>query len=104
MTSAFKVWDEAWANPEPTPEEIVEMKKRREYTMSLNAMERQKKMREVLKTVSLLIIGILALGIMLIYLSFVLVPLVFSRFLVYIFQPLIDMFTGKSRFPFLKFR
>jgi predicted PurR-regulated permease PerM len=61
-------------------------------------------MREGIQMAALLVLGLLGLGVMLVYLDFVLVPLVFSRFLIYIFQPFINVLVGKkvpSSQPFL---
>jgi AI-2 transport protein TqsA len=91
---AFKAWDE----PEEivdethlTHEEKLERRRQRAIARAERAEERRAQMREALTTISLLIIGIYALGVMLIELSFILVPLVFSRFLVFIFAPLIKV-------------
>jgi predicted PurR-regulated permease PerM len=92
-TNQFRAWDE----PEVvdlsqlTAEERAERRQQRVLLRAERAAERRAKMREAITTISLLIIGIYALGVMLIELSFILVPLVFSRFLVYIFSPLIKV-------------
>lgn len=92
-TNRFRAWDE----PEVvdlsqlTAEERAERRQQRVLLRAERAAERRAKMREAITTISLLIIGIYALGVMLIELSFILVPLVFSRFLVYIFSPLIKV-------------
>jgi len=69
-----------------------------EYIDSLSAQQKQEEIREGIRTGSLFLLGLLAVGVMLVYLQFILVPLVFSRFMVYIFQPLINLFTGKNNF------
>ena len=71
-----------------------------EYIESLSAQQKQEEIREGLRTGSLFLLGLLAVGVMLVYLQFILVPLVFSRFMVYIFQPLINLFTGKKLLRF----
>jgi predicted PurR-regulated permease PerM len=66
--------------------------------------QKDSKVREGLKLGALLIVGLLALGVMLIYLDFVLVPLVFSRFLLYCFQPFVNVLIGKKPCPFCHVR
>jgi predicted PurR-regulated permease PerM len=58
-------------------------------------------MTEVLRTGSLMLAAILAFGAMLVYLRFLMVPLVFSRFLVYAFQPLVKYLSGRRPFSCL---
>lgn len=58
--------------------------------------ERINRVSEWIKIVCLLIIAIVALGIGLIYLEFLLVPLVLARFCVYLFQPFINYLVGKK--------
>lgn len=90
----FHAWDQP---PEDesllTPEEREQLKRRRQGERDRLAAERQAKLRGAITTISLLLIGFYALGVMLIELSFILVPLVFSRFIVYIFAPLIKAMT-----------
>lgn len=65
-----------------------------DYINSLNAEQKQEEIREGIRTGSLFLIGILAVGVMLVYLKFILIPLVFSRFMVYIFQPVVNLLIG----------
>jgi predicted PurR-regulated permease PerM len=51
-----------------------------------------------IRTFSLVIIAVVALGAGLIYLKFILEPLVLARFCVYIFQPFINYMVGKKGF------
>jgi AI-2 transport protein TqsA len=92
-TNRFRAWDqpEVVDLSQLTAEEREERQRQRVLLRAERAAERRAKMREAITTISLLIIGIYALGVMLIELSFILVPLVFSRFLVYIFSPLIQV-------------
>jgi len=55
------------------------------------------KLSEWIKIACLLSVAILAIGIGLVYLQFVLVPLVLARFFVYIFQPFINYMVGKKQ-------
>ncbi len=84
----------------PSEEEL----KRQDEVESMSTQEKQDMIREGLKIGALLVLGILALGVMLIYLNFVLVPVVFSRFLLYIFQPFVNLLVGKKAWPFCKAR
>jgi hypothetical protein len=88
----------------PSTEELEAMKEASQYTDSLTPEQKEVKMREGIQMAALLVLGLLGLGVMLVYLDFVLVPLVFSRFLIYIFQPFINVLVGKkvpSSHPFL---
>lgn len=58
--------------------------------------ERINRISEWIKIICLLIIAIVALGVGLIYLEFLLVPLVLARFCVYLFQPFINYLVGKK--------
>ena len=58
--------------------------------------ERIGRVSEWIKIACLLIIAIVALGVGLIYLEFLLVPLVLARFCVYLFQPFINFMVGKK--------
>lgn len=60
--------------------------------------KRYQMMTEVLRTGSLMLAALLAFGAMLVYLRFLMVPLVFSRFLVYAFQPLVKYLSGRRPF------
>jgi len=72
--------------------------------MGLSPEEEEAHRREVekiadwIKISCLMILAILAIGIGLIYLKFVLVPLVLARFFVYLFQPFINYLVGKKNF------
>lgn len=62
-------------------------------------VERAKRIADMtnwIKTGCLLIIAIVCIGAGLIYLEFVLVPLVLARFCVYLFQPFINYMVGKK--------
>jgi hypothetical protein len=80
----------------PSTEELQAMKEASQYTDSLTPEQKEIKMREGIQMAALLVLGLLGLGVMLVYLDFVLVPLVFSRFLIYIFQPFINVLVGKK--------
>jgi len=58
--------------------------------------ERLRRTSSWIKTACLLIIAVVAAGAGLIYLQFVLVPLVLARFCVYLFQPFINYLVGKK--------
>ncbi len=93
-SKSFRAWDEPEAVvdlSQMSAEEREERRRQRAVGRAHRVAERRAKMREAITTISLLMIGIYALGVMLIELSFILVPLVFSRFLVFIFAPLIKM-------------
>lgn len=75
-----------------------------DYIKSLNAEERRAKVREGIRTGSLLLLGLTAIGFLLIYLDFIMIPLVFSRGLVYVFQPFINYFVGKKPIPCTRYR
>lgn len=93
----LSAWDEVDSGDEKDEEwEQKEIQRKAE--------QRQKKIREVIRTGSLLIIGLLAIGIILIYLDFVLVPLAFSKFLIYLLEPIINIVVGKRDVPFFKTR
>jgi len=81
----LRVWDQ--------PEEREEDPQQRLLARAQQAAKRREKINQAVTTISLLLIGFYALGVMLIELAFILVPLVFSRFLVYIFAPLIGIIT-----------
>jgi hypothetical protein len=80
----------------PSTEEVEAKKLASQYTDSLTDEQKDSKMKEGLKMAALVVLGLLGLGVMLIYLDFVLVPLVLSRFLIYIFQPFINVLVGKK--------
>lgn len=103
MSISFAAWNKEY-EPIPTKEEHLFKASQHVYTDSLTTKEKQSKVREVIRTGSLLIMGLLALGVMLVYLRFILVPLIFSRFLVYIFQPITRLATGHLPIPLLNFR
>jgi predicted PurR-regulated permease PerM len=65
------------------------------------AARRYEMMTEVLRAGSLMLAALLAFGAMLVYLRFLMVPLVFSRFLVYAFQPLVKYLSGRRPFSCL---
>lgn len=88
----------------PSTEELEAMKEASQYTDSLTPEQKEVKMREGIQMAALLVLGLLGLGVMLVYLDFVLVPLVFSRFLIYIFQPFINVLVGKKPLPLCKVR
>ncbi len=88
----------------PSGEELEVMEESSAYTNSLDENQKGDKVKEVLKLGCLMIVGLLALGFILVYLDFVLVPLVFARFLLYIFQPFINLLVGKKALPFCKIR
>lgn len=93
-SKSFRAWDEPESVvdlSQMSAEEREERRRQRAVGRAHRAAERRAKMREAITTISLLMIGIYALGVMLIELSFILVPLVFSRFLVFIFAPLIKV-------------
>lgn len=97
--SGFQAWDAPDIVVEEhllTPEEREERRLQRRQARLDRAAERQAMMREAITTISLLLIGGYALGVMLIELAFILVPLVFSRFLVFIFAPLIKVLTVRK--------
>jgi predicted PurR-regulated permease PerM len=96
----------AQEEPEKPKEETMEdvIIANEDYINSLNAEERQGKVREGIRTGSLLLLGLTAIGFLLIYLDFIMIPLVFSRGLVYVFQPFINYFVGKKPLPFCKKR
>lgn len=90
--ATFYAWDQA-AIDDVAAEERAERRRQRRLAREGRAVERQAELREALTTILLLLIGFYVLGIMLIELAFILVPLVFSRFLVYIFAPFIRALT-----------
>lgn len=53
------------------------------------SLENQKNVREILRTGSLLAVGLCSLGVMLVYLRFILVPLVLSRLFVFTLEPVV---------------
>eukprot|EP01100_Stratorugosa_tubuloviscum_P014686 TRINITY_DN79_c3_g3_i2.p1 TRINITY_DN79_c3_g3~~TRINITY_DN79_c3_g3_i2.p1 ORF type:complete len:427 (+),score=178.02 TRINITY_DN79_c3_g3_i2:149-1429(+) len=61
-------------------------------------------LQEAISTGSLLLLGLLGLGVAIVYLDFILIPLIFSRFLIYIFQPMINLFVGKKPWPLCKLK
>lgn len=81
------------------PEARAERRRRREALRKERASQRQASLREALTTICLLLIGFYALGVMLIELAFILVPLVFSRFIVFIFAPIIRLLTVRNGEP-----
>lgn len=58
--------------------------------------EKEDAVRDGIHTFALLVVALVAIGVALIYLSFVLVPLVLSWFFVYVFQPFINYMVGKK--------
>eukprot|EP01102_Stenamoeba_stenopodia_P023200 TRINITY_DN9919_c0_g3_i1.p1 TRINITY_DN9919_c0_g3~~TRINITY_DN9919_c0_g3_i1.p1 ORF type:complete len:410 (-),score=72.04 TRINITY_DN9919_c0_g3_i1:95-1324(-) len=58
---------------------------------------RSESVRDGIRTGALLLLGLVALGVILVYLEFIMIPLVISRFLVYAFQPFMNVLTGKWR-------
>lgn len=62
--------------------------------------ERQKMINDAFVTGSLILISIVVLGYMFYYLGFVLIPLIFANFLVYVFRPVTHRLTGRRRLPY----
>jgi hypothetical protein len=60
--------------------------------------------RDGIRTGSLFVLGLIALGTLLVYLQFIFIPLIISRFLVYVFQPFMNLLTGHRPVPFTSFR
>lgn len=66
--------------------------------------EAVRELRANINTAALLVLAIVAIGMALIFLEFVLVPLVLARFFVYLFQPLINFMVGKKHFGHRRLR
>lgn len=74
------------------------------YVSSLPLQEKQSKAKEGIKITALLLLASVALGVALLYLRFVLVPLVLARIFVYMLQPLINILSGKKKVKYLRYR
>eukprot|EP01102_Stenamoeba_stenopodia_P016146 TRINITY_DN5606_c0_g1_i1.p1 TRINITY_DN5606_c0_g1~~TRINITY_DN5606_c0_g1_i1.p1 ORF type:complete len:449 (-),score=121.75 TRINITY_DN5606_c0_g1_i1:830-2176(-) len=72
------------------------------YTHSLTEEEKQAKIKDGIKTGALLLLALFIIMWALIYLDFIIIPLVFSRFLVYLVQPFINLLVGKKPWPYIK--
>lgn len=74
------------------------------YTHSLTEDEKQDKIRESIRTGAMLLLALFILMWGLIYFDTIIIPLVFSRFMVYLVQPFINLLIGKKPLPVVKKR
>jgi len=79
----------------------LEVEELEEFEPSEEAL---RELRSNINTAALLVLAVVAIGCALIFLEFVLVPLVLARFFVYLFQPLINYMVGKKHFGHRKLR
>eukprot|EP01104_Vermistella_antarctica_P003025 TRINITY_DN1319_c0_g1_i2.p1 TRINITY_DN1319_c0_g1~~TRINITY_DN1319_c0_g1_i2.p1 ORF type:complete len:474 (-),score=100.91 TRINITY_DN1319_c0_g1_i2:57-1427(-) len=67
------------------------------YTDGLSAEVKRSKTTHGIKLAALLLMALVAVGILLIYLRFLLVPLALARIFVYMLQPMVNILTGKKK-------
>eukprot|EP01087_Luapelamoeba_hula_P005773 TRINITY_DN1581_c0_g1_i1.p1 TRINITY_DN1581_c0_g1~~TRINITY_DN1581_c0_g1_i1.p1 ORF type:complete len:512 (-),score=68.44 TRINITY_DN1581_c0_g1_i1:120-1655(-) len=74
------------------------------FTKPVDPDQNRAEVREGIRTGALFMCGLVAVGVIMVQLRFLLVPLVLSRFLVYLFQPLVMLLIGAEKWPFIRRR